>query len=172
MAYTLTSYLGGTDLPPLKDPAYTDSYGDPIYEYINQTQSELVTKTVDQDFSDKNLTRALLGDYGEPVASLTIGSGGATPWDIAAKKKNHARLTLTEDVTLSISNPTATGNFFGGLLFITQDATGGRTVTWPASVQSAPTVTSTANKTDVYLLWTIDGGTKYFVQTIQTSISL
>ena len=46
------------------------------------------------------------------------------------------------------------------MLFLKQDATGGRTATWPATVKwpssAAPTITSTANKMDKFV-FTSDG---------------
>lgn len=161
--------IGGVTLAPIKDPAYADDYAQQIYDAIDEAQNETITKTVDQNFADKVLSRPILKDYGEDLQTLSITAGAAT-WDFTAG--NHAKITLTANTTLTISNPTASGDFCGGIILVTQDGTGGRTLTFPASVQSAPTVTTAAGKTDVYLLWTIDGGTKYFVQTMQTSITL
>jgi len=66
-------------------------------------------------------------------------------------------LTLTGSCTFTF--PTATsGKSF--MLLLKQDATGSRTVTWPASVKwpasTAPTITSTASKADKYI-FTADG---------------
>ena len=59
---------------------------------------------------------------------------------------NQQLVTLTGNVTLTLSNPIAGCAY---RVFLTQDATGGRTVTWPAAVKwgslaSAPTVIATA----------------------------
>jgi hypothetical protein len=161
--------IGGVTLVPIKDLAYANDYAQQIYDAIDEAQNETITKTVNQNFADKVLSRPILKDYGEDLQTLLIAAGLST-WDFTAG--NHARITLTANTTLTISNPTATGDFCGGILFVSQDGTGSRTLTFPASVQGAPTVTTTASRTDVYLLWTIDGGTKYFVQTMQTSITL
>lgn len=60
-------------------------------------------------------------------------------------------LTLTGNCTLTFPTPTAGRQF---TLVLNQDATGSRTVTWPSSVRwpagTAPTITSTANKSDLY----------------------
>ena len=66
-------------------------------------------------------------------------------------------LTLTGNCTFTF--PTATsGKSF--MLLLKQDATGSRTVTWPAAVKwpasTAPTITSTASKADKYI-FTADG---------------
>ena len=79
------------------------------------------------------------------------------------------QVTLNANVTgITFSNPvTASGYSNAFTLALTQDGTGGRTVTgWPAAVKwpggSAPTVTATANKTDLYSFVTYDGGTTWW----------
>lgn len=66
-------------------------------------------------------------------------------------------LTLTGNCTFTFPTPTAGQSF---TMFLKQDATGSRTVTWPASVKwpssTAPTITSTASKGDKYV-FTADG---------------
>lgn len=161
--------LSDLGLTPAVVGGSNDTWGTETNAVLEGIASETITKTVNQNFADKVLSRPILKDYGEDLQTLTITAGAAT-WNF--ESANHAKITLTANTTLTISNPTATGDFCGGILFVTQDGTGSRTLTFPASVQSAPTVTTTAGKTDVYLLWTIDGGTKYFVQTMQTSITL
>ena len=67
--------------------------------------------------------------------------------------------------TLTISNIPTTGNAFGLTLAFTCDGTA-RAVTWPAAVKwsggTAPTLTSTNNKVDIFVLTTWDGGTTFF----------
>lgn len=59
-------------------------------------------------------------------------------------------LTLTGNVTFTFPTATAGRQF---TLLLKQDATGSRTITWPTNVRwaggTAPTITSTANRTDV-----------------------
>ena len=68
--------------------------------------------------------------------------------------------------TLSFTNVPATGRLYTMTLFLQQDATGSRTITWPASVKwsagVAPTLTTTATKTDIISLTTFDGGTTWY----------
>lgn len=71
----------------------------------------------------------------------------------------HHQLTLQANVTsLTISNG-ADGMLF--MLRVVQDATGSRTVTWPASVKwaggVAPTLTTTANGVDVFFFLCMGG---------------
>lgn len=66
--------------------------------------------------------------------------------------------------TLTISNIPTTGNAFGITLAFTCDGTA-RAVTWPAAVKwsgTAPTLTSTLNKVDIFVLTTWDGGTTWY----------
>ena len=67
--------------------------------------------------------------------------------------------------TLTLSNVPASGLVGGITLFLTQDATGGRTITWPGSVKwgavGSPSL-SAATKTDIVTLTTFDGGTTWY----------
>ena len=69
--------------------------------------------------------------------------------------------TLTGNVTFTFSNPIS-GQAY--VLKLVQDGTGSRTVTWPAAVKwsggTAPTLTTTASKTDLINLYY--DGTNYF----------
>ncbi|NBT76713.1 MAG: hypothetical protein EBT15_12265 [Betaproteobacteria bacterium] len=71
------------------------------------------------------------------------------------------QLTLTGNCTYTFPNAGAGASF---LLVQSQDATGSHTVTWPASVKwpgaTAPTITATANKTDLFA-FTGDGSYWY-----------
>ena len=77
--------------------------------------------------------------------------------------------SLTANVnSFTISNATADkANSF--TLIATQDATGGRTITWTFTSKTlkwvngnAPVVTTTANKTDIYSFVSNDGGTTWY----------
>ncbi len=77
-------------------------------------------------------------------------------------------LTLTGSVTFTFPTATAGRSF---LLVLRQDATGGRTVTWPTVTNPVrwpggtdPTITSTASRTDLYA-FTADG-TRWYGRTI------
>jgi hypothetical protein len=66
-------------------------------------------------------------------------------------------LTLTGNCTFTFPTATAGQSF---MMFLKQDATGSRTVTWPAAVKwpssTAPTITATASKGDKFV-FTADG---------------
>lgn len=63
---------------------------------------------------------------------------------------------------MTFLNIPAAGRLYNLTLFVTQDATGSRTITWPASVKwsggTIPTLTTAANKIDVIVLTTYDNG--------------
>lgn len=74
----------------------------------------------------------------------------ATPSTIDWNAGNVQTVTLTNSPTLTFVNGQAGGEY---TLILNQDATGGRTVTWPASVKwenkTTPILTATANATDM-----------------------
>lgn len=67
--------------------------------------------------------------------------------------------------TLSFTNVPASGTAFGLTLMLTADGTA-RTITWGSAVKwsggTAPTLTSTNAKVDVFVLVTHDGGTTWY----------
>ena len=75
-------------------------------------------------------------------------------------------VSLNESITsITFSNIPTSGNAFGLTLAFTADGTA-RAVTWPASVKwsggTAPTLTSTNNKVDIFVLTTWDQGTTFY----------
>ncbi len=94
--------------------------------------------------------------------SVTL-TGTTTTIDLAtATNFTH---TLTGATTYTFSNPATTGNATAFTLKVIQDTTA-RTITWPASVDwaggAAPTLTATSGGVDVFVFYTIDGGTTYY----------
>lgn len=89
---------------------------------------------------------------------LTYAATVAVNWSKGAAQK----ITLTGNVTFTFASPVAGTHY---LLELTQDSTGSRTVTWPTirwQGGTAPTLTTTAAKTDLIVL--IYDGTSYFGQ--------
>ncbi|EDK72276.1 hypothetical protein TM7_0602 [candidate division TM7 genomosp. GTL1] len=74
-------------------------------------------------------------------------------------------LTLNASTTLAFSGAT-NGAACSLSLYLKQDATGSRVITWPSSVKwpngVAPTLSTGANKIDLVVLETLDGGTTWF----------
>jgi len=127
------------------------------------TISAVQTMTAALQMSDNELRRALLLDYAVKHNSISSSSGTLT---IDLSTGNSFSTTLTENVTIALTNPSATGRYGEAVIRITQDGAGGAfTVTLPASVDipSAATYTmSTANNArDKLTFSTIDAGTIY-----------
>jgi hypothetical protein len=73
-------------------------------------------------------------------------------------------ITLTANCTFTLTGA-QTGQVTMLELVLAQDATGGRTVTWPASVRwvgGAPVLSTAANAVDRVTLTTYDGGTTWY----------
>ena len=103
-----------------------------------------------------------------------INGGGETFFDagnsgtaatINLANGNVQKLTLTGNCTLTLTSP-ASGAYRSLLLYVFQDGTGSRTITWPGSVKwgsaGAPVLSTAATKMDKILLDTVDGGTTWY----------
>lgn len=91
--------------------------------------------------------------YTEEVATANT----STAYTISLANGSVQILTLTGNCTYTFPTPVAGQSF---TLVQKQDATGSRTVTWPASVKwpasTAPTITATASKADKFVFTAID----------------
>jgi len=114
------------------------------------------------DMDDKALTKPAIKDYAEETNNL--GSMTSTV-DLDYENGNFQYGVLADNVTFTISNPPVSGKVGSLTLELQQDATGSRTVTWPASVEFAggtpPVLSTVANALDVFVLYTRDGGTTF-----------
>lgn len=112
---------------------------------------------------DNLIFRPLLVDYAVQHTSVS-SSSNVTTLDLTTG--NSFTTTLTENTTIAITNPPASGRFGEISLRIVQDGAGGAfTVSWPASVLwpsgTPPVVTVTNNAIDRATLATIDNGSEY-----------
>jgi hypothetical protein len=103
-----------------------------------------------------------LKSYKETV--VTVSASTATT-NLDLRQGNIFNVSISSNTTFTFTNPPASGLLQSATVIIKQDATGGRTGSftnskWTDSI--APTLTTTANKTDVFTFFTIDGGTSYF----------
>lgn len=84
------------------------------------------------------------------VRETFITANTGTAYTVANTAGSILNLTLTGNCVFTYPTPASGGQF---TLMLAQDATGGRTVTWPTSVRwpggTAPTITGTAARTDV-----------------------
>lgn len=143
--------------------AHRASTSNPHTVTLEQARTAGNTLSGEVNFQDNLLTRALLKDYGEEVATPSSASNVLT---LDLSTANVFNVTLDENVTtLTISNPTASGDACSFTLRLAQDGTGSHTFAWPASIDwaggTAPTITATASRYDVYSFFTVDGGTSW-----------
>ena len=113
--------------------------------------------------ADQIISAPVLKDVGETcVANATSGSTDT----ISLTDGNGHNVTLTANCTFTFSAPPASGTSGSFTLFLNQDGTGSRTATWPGSVKwaggTAPTLTTTASRTDILVFTTIDAGTIWY----------
>jgi hypothetical protein len=98
--------------------------------------------------------------------ALTAYSTSGSTQAIDLSTAREFTVTLDANVTLSFTGaPTVTNKRLSFGLRLTQDSTGSRTVTWPASVKwgtaGAPTLTTTAGKSDFLGFVSDDSGTTW-----------
>ena len=105
-----------------------------------------VTLTGTQTLTNKTLTNPTVTNYVETPYSANSG----TAITLALTNGTVQIITLTGNATITM--PTATsGKSF--IMYLKQDATGSRTVTWSTvkwAGGTAPTITSTASKQDIF----------------------
>jgi hypothetical protein len=105
---------------------------------------------------------ATTGGGKEGLSSSTASSGSTT---VNLANGNVQKVTLSVSTTLALTGSTAS-TACSLSLYLVQDATGSRTVSWPASVKwpsaIAPTLSTGANKVDLVVLETLDGGTTWY----------
>lgn len=99
----------------------------------------------------------------ETVSTQATASGSVT---LDLNSGNVHVLTLTGNVTsLTVSNTTA-GKSCTFTLVVKQDGTGSRTWTWMTGAKwaagTAPTISSAANKVDVFTFMTVDNGSTWY----------
>jgi len=108
------------------------------------------------------LSKTTLLDYADTINALG-NTGASTTVNLA--NGNFVTATLTDDCTFTFTTGIGTGAQ-AFTLFLTNDATPSRTITWPVTVKwpggSTPVRTETANKTDVYSFFTYDNGSNWY----------
>ena len=98
----------------------------------------------------------------EESTTITSSSNAAT---LNLRDGNSFLHDLTENVTYTFSNPAASGKLSMFSLKVIQGSSA-RVITWPTSVDwaaaTAPTLTATNDGVDIFVFFTIDGGTTYY----------
>ena len=114
-----------------------------------------VTQTGTQTLTNKTVEA---GTFTNGYTEETVAANTSTAYTIDLANGSVQILTLTGNCTYTFPTPVAGKSF---ILVQKQDATGSRTVTWPASVDwpgaTAPTLTATASKADKFVFTAIDG---------------
>lgn len=115
------------------------------------------------DCNDNIVGKAILKDYGLESSSPSSSSGSIT---LDLTNGNSFQTTLTENITtVTISNPTASGDICEFVWKVTQDSTA-RTITFPAAVKwpggTAPTISTGSGDIDILTFTTWDGGTTWY----------
>jgi hypothetical protein len=123
--------------------------------FADNTLTGVAGTTATQTLTNKTIEAGTFTNgYTEEI--VTANTGTAYTIDLANGSVQY--LTLTGNCTYTFPTPVAGRSF---ILIQRQDGTGGRTVTWPASVDwpaaTAPTLTSTANRVDKFVFTAIDG---------------
>lgn len=115
--------------------------------------------------------KVALANKGGSETVSTANATGATTLNL--NNGNVFNLTLTGNATFTVSNATS-GRACSFTIYLKQDATGGRTVTWPSGTKwsgGAPTLSTAANAVDIVVLESLDGGTSWYGSLVGTNFS-
>lgn len=131
---------------------------------VSGTLAQFNTAVTDADFASLAGTETLANKtiagatFTDGYTEETATANTSTAYTVNLTNGSVQFLTLTGNCTYTFPTPAAGKSF---LLIQKQDATGSRTVTWPASVKwpggTAPTITSAASKVDKFVFTAIDG---------------
>ncbi len=115
---------------------------------------------------DNVISRPRFTDYAETYTTPSISSGTLT---LNLENGNVFRVSRNANITtLTISNPAGTGNACSFTLIFDANGTS-YTITWPAAVKwpggTAPTITTTASRSDMFVFYTNNAGTTWYAMT-------
>lgn len=116
--------------------------------------------------------KVALANQGGVENVSTLNSAATTTLNLA--NGNVFNLTLVGNTTLAFTGAT-NGKACSFTLYLKQDGTGNRTVTWPASRRwaggTAPVLSTAANAVDIVVFESIDGGANWYGSLVGTSFS-
>ena len=123
--------------------------------------TNILTIAANTSLSNNYIIQPIFRSYSEHKV-VNSAATGSIPLDLSSS--NVFELTLIGNTTLAFVNPPPS-TVYTFTLIIRQDATGSRTITWPASVKwpgaVVPPATTSANAVDIWSGVTYDGGTTY-----------
>jgi len=145
MAARYPLVLNGTTIQELQS-------GDVLNGYVTPSSTDTLT--------NKTLTNPTVTNYVE--TAFTANS--STAITLALTNGTVQIITLTGSATITMPTAVAGKSF---IMFLKQDATGSRTVTWSTvkwSGGTAPTITSTASRQDIFSFFS--DGTNWYGTTV------
>jgi hypothetical protein len=157
-------------------PGYTGTVGTSL---LNSTGNILSTGAIHNSLTvngnvnlgNNNLIAPKLNAYSEAV---TVGGNVSGSVNVDLSLTNVFTYTLVGSTTFTFTNAPAANVSKPVTLIIRQDSTGSRTASFTAAKWTdglSPTLTTTANKYDVFTFFTIDGGTSYFATYAMANVS-
>ena len=119
--------------------------------------------------ADNVIARPRFTDYAETYTAPAIVAGSPNTLTLNLENGNVFRVSRNANIgTITISNPAATGNACSFTLIFDANGTG-YTITWPAAVKwpsgTAPTITTTNGRSDVFVFYTNTAGTTWYAMT-------
>lgn len=144
---------------------------------VQDENSTVVTSVTQLDFQGDNVT-VTQGAAGEAIVTVAGATQSQVPLTTIAAAGSTRTLTLSSggveafDLTLNSASCALTlagavaGKESTWTLYLRQDATGGRVVTWPGTLvwadgASAPTLSTTPGAVDVITVTSLDGGASF-----------
>lgn len=120
----------------------------------------------------RNARAALAYDGGREVVSSVTASSTATTLNLKNGNVFNVTLSSSTTFTFALGTVTTSGVANSFTVYLKQDATGSRTVTWPSSVKwsgGAPTLSTGANSLDIVVFESINGGTTWYGSLVGTN---
>jgi hypothetical protein len=153
----------GTWILEVPSPGGLDSVTDGVTTVSPATELTLREGGVEDGGSGDAILHVLTSRDGAQDDLSTVATSGSAQ-TLDPSTANVFDVTLTAACTISLGT-TPSGQACAITVILRQDATGGRTVTWPGSVSwisgSAPILQTAASAVDVVTLFTVDGGTSW-----------
>jgi hypothetical protein len=129
---------------------------------ILKIQPYIVDET--KDFTFNNVTgKIILSNNTSQVAKTEVISDGTLSLNL--EEATIFNVSLNSNITtFNITNVQAAGSSSSFVLILINDGTA-RTIIWPESFKwnnsTAPSLTTTEGKKDIFVFFTVDGGTSY-----------